>query len=105
MKLLNAIISPYYSIERRSCVGQLRDDFGNFPPTPLRCDGLSGEFDVVRTRGIGDIWHTLIVFKRMLLGLESGHSTFQVISLTILAPTRCLPYGMPSMASATVPDF
>ena len=71
MKLLNAIISPYYSIERRSCVGQLRDDFGNFPPTPLRCDGLSGEFDVVRTRGIGDIWHTLIVFKRMLLGLES----------------------------------
>lgn len=71
MKLLKRIVCPFYSVERRSCAGQLRDDFGDFPPVPLRCEGLSGEFDVVRTRGIGEIWHTLIMFNRVLRGLES----------------------------------
>lgn len=37
----------------------------------MRCDGLSGEFDLVRTRGVGEIWHTLIVFNRVLRGLQT----------------------------------
>lgn len=68
---IKVLVRRFYSIERRSCAGQLRDDFGDFPPVPLRCDGLSGEFEVVRTRGIGEIWHTLILHNRMLRGLES----------------------------------
>lgn len=70
-RLIQVIVRPFFSIERRSCVGQLRDDFGDFPPVPLRCDGISGEFDVVRTRGIGDVWQTLIVQNRTLRGIES----------------------------------
>ena len=71
MRLIKVIVCPFYSNERRACAGQLRDDFGGFPPAPLRCEGISGEFDVVRTRGIGEVWHTLIVYNRMLRGLES----------------------------------
>lgn len=70
-RLIKVLVRPFFSIERRSCVGQLRDDFGDFPPAPLRCDGISGEFEVVRTRGIGEVWHTLIVQNRMLRGIES----------------------------------
>ena len=71
MRSIKVIVRPFYSNERRACAEQLRDDFGGFPPAPLRCEGLSGEFDVIRTRGIGEIWHTLIVYNRMLRGLES----------------------------------
>jgi len=71
MRLIKVIVRPFYSTERRACAEQLRDDFGGFPPAPLHCDDLSGEFDVVRTRGIGEIWHTLIVHNRMFRGLES----------------------------------
>lgn len=70
MGLVKRLARPFFSVERRSRIGQLRDDFGDFPPTPLCCDGISGEFEVVRTRGIGEVWHTLIVQKRMLWGLE-----------------------------------
>ena len=71
MRLIKVIVRPFYSTETRACAEQLHDDFGGFPPAPLHCDGISGEFDVVRTRGIGEIWHTLIVHNRMFRGLES----------------------------------
>jgi hypothetical protein len=71
MGLIKGLARPFFSVERRSSIGQLRDDFGDFPPAPLRGDGVSGEFDVVRTRGIGEVWHTLILQKRMLRGMES----------------------------------
>lgn len=71
MRPIKVFVRRFYSIERISCAGQLRDDFGDFPPVPLRCEGISGDFDVVRTRGVGEIWHTLIVYNRMLRGLES----------------------------------
>jgi hypothetical protein len=71
VRLIKDIVRPFYSKERISCAGQLGDDFGGFPPAPLRCESISGEFNVVRTRGIGEIWHTLIVHNRILQGIES----------------------------------
>ena len=76
MRPIKLFVRRFYSIERRSSIGQLREDFGDFPPAPLRCDGISGEFDVVRTRGIGEVWHTLIVQNRMLRGIDSDAQYF-----------------------------
>ncbi len=71
MNLLNWLVLPFYSVNRISSAEQLRDDFGDFPPAPLRCEGIAGEFDVVRIRGIGEIYYRLIMFNTMLRGIES----------------------------------
>lgn len=61
LNLLAYFFSPLFSVEKRSCQEQLRQDFGEFPPLPLRCESLTGEFSVVRTSGIGQIYCDLAV--------------------------------------------
>ena len=61
MNLLTRLFRPFFSVEKMSCQEQLRQDFGEFPPTPLRCESLTGEFSVVRTSGIGQIYQDLVV--------------------------------------------
>lgn len=70
VKLLTRLVRPFYSVEKKSSEEQLRDDFGDFPPAPLRCQSLAGEFDVVRTSGIGEIFHDLVMYKRMLQAID-----------------------------------
>lgn len=72
MKPLKFIVRHFYSVERKTSAGQLRDDFGDYPPAPLRSKDLPCEFDIVRTRGIGEICHTLIVFNRIFRDTEYG---------------------------------
>ncbi len=71
MELINKFTRFFFSVEKRSRIGQLREDFGDFPPAPLRGDGVLGEFDIVRTCGIGEVWYHLKIQKRMLEGIES----------------------------------
>lgn len=66
VNLLARFFRPFFSVEKRSSQEQLRLDFGEFPPTPLRCESLTGEFNVVRTSGIGQIYHDLAVQMRVL---------------------------------------
>ena len=61
MNLLTRFFRPFFFVEQMSCQEQLRQDFGEFPPTPLRCESLTGEFRVVRTSGICRIYHDLTV--------------------------------------------
>lgn len=61
MNLLTRFFRPFFFVEKKSSQEQLRQDFGEFPPTPLRCEGLTGEFSVVRTSGICRIYHNLAV--------------------------------------------
>jgi len=75
VKLLARLVRPVYSVEKRSSKEQLRDDFGDFPPAPLRCENLSGDFYLVRTRGIGEIYHSMVMLKRMVRGMESDPQT------------------------------
>jgi hypothetical protein len=56
MKLLERIIRYFYSIESKTSKQQLLEDFGEFPPTPLCCESLEGELEVVRVNWIGDIY-------------------------------------------------
>lgn len=70
MKLLTRLVRTFYFVEKKFSQEQLRDDFGDFPPAPLRCQNLAGEFDVVRTRGIGGIYHDLVMHKRMLQAID-----------------------------------
>lgn len=65
MKLLSNVVRSIYSVEKRSSQEQLRDDFGEFPPAPLRGGDLTGQFNVVRTRGIGDTWHDLLTMSQL----------------------------------------
>lgn len=44
----------------------MREDFGEFPPLPLRCEGLPGNFDVIRTRGIGEVWQATKMYSELL---------------------------------------
>lgn len=82
VKLLTRLVRPFYSVEKKSSKEQLRDDFGDFPPAPLRCQSLAGEFDVVRTRGIGEIYHDLVMHKRML---QASDSDTQLLSADFMA--------------------
>jgi len=66
VNLLARVCSPLYSIEKRSSQGQLREDFGEFPPAPLRCESLRGEFSVIRASGLGRIYCDLAVQMRAL---------------------------------------
>lgn len=60
------LFRPLHSVEKRTSEEQLRQDFGEFPPTPLRCENLAGQFDIVRTRGIGQIYHDLVMQSQVL---------------------------------------
>lgn len=71
MKLLSFILRPFYRIEVRTSDSQLRLDFGDFPPAPLSCKSLSGQFNVIRTRGIGDVYYELSMILKYLEALES----------------------------------
>jgi hypothetical protein len=74
------LIRLLFSVEKRSSQEQLRQDFGGFPPTPLRCESLTGQFDVVRTRGIGQIYHGLVVQSQVLDAKIESLSTDLVAS-------------------------
>lgn len=72
MNLLTNFFRQFFFVEQMSCQEQLRQDFGVFPPTPLRCERLTGEFRVVRTSGICRIYHDLTVqFSVMDTDIES----------------------------------
>ena len=71
MKLLARIVRRFYYIEVKTSEQQLLDDFGEFPPTPLRCESLKGDFKVIRTRGIGTIYQDFVQAKALLLALAS----------------------------------
>jgi len=71
MKLLARLVHPIYFIEKRSSKKQLQDDFGEFPPAPLRCENMMGEFNVIRVRGIGELYHDFVVYRAMLTATVS----------------------------------
>ncbi len=72
MNLLAHFLRPFFSVQKKSSQEQLRQDFGEFPPTPLRCESLAGEFNVVRTSGIGQIYQDLAMqFRVMDADIES----------------------------------
>ena len=66
VNILARFFRPYFFVEKKSSQDQLTQDFGEFPPTPLRCEGLTGEFNVVRASGIGQIYHELAVQFRVI---------------------------------------
>lgn len=68
MKLLDRTFRYFYSTEVMASECQLRDDFGEFPPKPLYCDGLTGHFTTVRVRGIGEHIHSAVMMRRLIDG-------------------------------------
>ena len=66
MNPFTSIIRHFYSVEKKTSLDQLRDDFGCFPPAPLRCDRLNGEFSVVKIRGIGEIYQSVAMSMQLL---------------------------------------
>lgn len=75
------LVHPIYSVESRSSVEQLRADFGEFPPKPLCCEGVAGEFEVVRVRGVGEVVAELVMSNMILRGVDSET---QVLSIDIV---------------------
>ncbi|WP_041645351.1 hypothetical protein [Aromatoleum aromaticum] len=77
VKLLARLVHAVHSIEKKSSKQQLQDDFGEFPPEPLRCESLTGEFSVTRVRGIGELYHEFVVRKALL---QAAVSDMQFLS-------------------------
>lgn len=70
MKLFDRTFRYFYSTEVMASECQLRKDFGDFPPKPLCCDGLTGHFTTVRVRGIGEHIHAAVMMKRLVEGAK-----------------------------------
>lgn len=79
VKLLDQIIRHFYSTEVTTSECQLKKDFGEFPPNPLRGDGLTGQFTTVRVRGIGENLHFAIMVKRLMEGAADADSLSSTI--------------------------
>jgi hypothetical protein len=71
MKLLALLVSPFYSVEVRTSEAQLRLDFGDFPPIPLRGGSLSGKFEIIRTRSLGGLYFEISIIRRLMQAIES----------------------------------
>ena len=72
MKLFSFFLRHFYSIEVRTTEAQLRLDFGDFPPVPLHNDLRGGQFKVIRTRGIGDVYYELSRLRKFIDALVSA---------------------------------
>ena len=59
-------VRHFYSVENKTSRQQLREDFGEFPPAPLRCERMAGEFRVVRVRGIGCFYLQYVAQKTLM---------------------------------------
>lgn len=68
MKMLDRTFRYFYLTEVMASECQLRKDFGDFPPKPLCCDGLTGHFTTVRVRDIGEHIHSAVMIKRLIDG-------------------------------------
>jgi hypothetical protein len=66
VNIASLFFRPFFSVKKMTSQEQLLEDFGEFPPTPLRCENLTGDFNVVRTSGIGQIYHDLAIQFRVL---------------------------------------
>ena len=71
MKILSVtsllgLVRHVYSVENKTSRQQLRKDFGEFPPAPLRCEKMTGEFRVVRVRGIGCFYLQYVAQKTLM---------------------------------------
>lgn len=73
------IFRYFYSSEFNSSENQIREDFREFPPKPLNCDSLIGDFKTIRVRSLGEHIHTTILMKRLVEGAVDMDS----LSLTI----------------------
>lgn len=63
MKFLGRLVRRFYSSEWKTSEQQLVEDFGEFPPAPLRCEGLEGNFNVIRTHGLGELYQEYVTLK------------------------------------------
>lgn len=55
-----------YATQKKCSKIQLFEDFEGFPPAPLNCTNTAWDFNVVTTRGIGDLYNCLIIIKRLI---------------------------------------
>lgn len=70
MKLFARLFHLIYRTELRTSASQLAMDFGAFPPRPLQCSGLVGDWSLVRVRGIGQTYQDLKVFRSLVRAAE-----------------------------------
>lgn len=70
LKLLARLFQLIYSIEPRSSRLQLKMDFGEFPPAPLRCAENRGTWYLVTVGGIGQIYQDFKVFHGFVEGIQ-----------------------------------
>ena len=84
----------FYSTKKISTVLQLTEDFGEFPPAPLNCINISSHFNLVKTRGIGNVYNQMIYLKRVLQAIETesdfGSDEFNEINEFIIIKNELL---------------
>ncbi len=90
MKLLARVVRHFYSVEWKTSEQQLLDDFGEFPPTPLHCESLKGEFKVVRTHGIGKVYQDCVHVKAIVNALDSDPQSMTTDAMNFVGGTEAV---------------
>lgn len=66
-KLFNFIIKPFYYKKNIKTIDQLKDDFGEFPPYPLKFKDKNYDFNLIKVNKIGIFFYYLSdIYKIML---------------------------------------
>jgi hypothetical protein len=69
--LLALLFRRVYSVEDKTSEAQLGEDFGEFPPLPLRCQNLSGRFSIIRVRGIGEAYQDIQLIRSVWEAIDA----------------------------------
>lgn len=92
MRYFSSIRQFFYSEEITNSRDQIKKDFGNVFPSPLDCSSVGGEFNVVRTRGIGSLYFLLVTIKNVLraskVDIESLPKEFKEIFSAIVQDVK-----------------
>lgn len=80
MTIIQKIIKPILSIENKSSKDQIKDDFGEFPPTPLCCENIAGYFKIVKASPIGENLIEYKILKSLLYISEEELNSHSAIN-------------------------
>ena len=66
MSIISSVRNIFYREDRVLSKNQLKNDFGDYPPFPLKGNDLDLEFNIVRVRGFGVVYNIFNMFKKIL---------------------------------------
>lgn len=100
MNILKPIANFFVAKEVKCSMTQLQEDFGTFPPVPLKCEPSRSSFTIVRVRGIGGIVNDAQLTMKMTHIPQAEFAAHQRDSAQLRAMKERLAVGQQAFAEA-----